>query len=49
MITPEQHRELQIRIETNDSEDSRLKVLAAIGCDNTDYITFKAEFNDFRF
>lgn len=44
MITPQQHRELQIIINLTESEDIRLKVIAMIGHNNMDYITFKGEF-----
>jgi len=44
MITPDQHRELQIHIVSTESEDKRLKVSATIGYDNTDYIIFKGVF-----
>ena len=44
MITPAQHRALQVRILSTESEDNRLKVSATIGCDNTDYVIFKGEF-----
>jgi 3-hydroxyacyl-[acyl-carrier-protein] dehydratase len=45
MITPEQHPELQIRIESTEIEDNRIKVSATIGRDNTDYVIFKGEFS----
>ena len=44
MITPDQHRELQIHIVSTESEDNRLKVSATISRDDTDYVTFKGEF-----
>ena len=45
LITPQQHRELQIRIELSDNpEDKPLKVIASIGRDETEYMVFKGEF-----
>ena len=43
MITPEQNPELQIRIESTQCDDDRLKVSATISRDNKDYVTFKGE------
>jgi 3-hydroxyacyl-[acyl-carrier-protein] dehydratase len=44
LITPQQHRELQIRVELTENEDKWLKVTAAIGRDETEYMVFKGEF-----
>ena len=43
MITPELNPELQIRIESTQYDDNRLKVSAKISRDNKDYVTFKGE------
>ena len=45
LITPQQHRELQIRIELSENpEDKPIKVIASIGRDETEYMVFKGEF-----
>jgi len=44
MITPQQHRELQICIELTAITDHKFKVIATIGRDETDYMTLKGEF-----
>jgi len=44
MITPEQTPELQIRIESTEMEDNKLKVSATISRDNMDCVIFKGEF-----
>jgi len=44
MIIPEQHRKLQIQIESTENEHSRINVSATIGCDTTVFVVFKGEF-----
>ena len=46
MITPEQNVELQIRIESTEIENDRLKVSATISRENTDCVIFKGEFKN---
>ena len=46
LITPQQHQELQIRIElTENQEDKPVKAIAAISRDETEYMIFKGEFS----
>jgi hypothetical protein len=44
MITPKQNLELQIRIESTEIKDNRLKVSATISRENMDCVIFKGEF-----
>ena len=44
MITPQQHRELQIRIELTEIAANKFKVTATIGQDETAYMMLKGEF-----
>jgi 3-hydroxyacyl-[acyl-carrier-protein] dehydratase len=44
MITPEQHQELQVRIELTENEENHFRAIAAISRDETDYVIFKGEF-----
>ena len=43
MITPQQHRELQIRIELTAIADNKFKVTATIGREETEYMILKGE------
>ncbi|MDR0795264.1 MAG: beta-hydroxyacyl-ACP dehydratase [Tannerella sp.] len=44
LISPQQHSELQIRIELAENEDKRTKAIATISKDETEYMLFKGEF-----
>ena len=44
MIRPEQHRELQVRVELTEMKEDGWKVTASIGQDETDYIVLKGNF-----
>jgi 3-hydroxyacyl-[acyl-carrier-protein] dehydratase len=45
MITPQQHPELQVRIELlENTEEQPIKVTAVISRNETEYMTFKGEF-----
>ena len=45
LITPQQHRDFQIRIEFSDNQhDTKVKVMASIYRDETEYMIFKGEF-----
>jgi len=48
LITPQQHQELQIRIELiENTEDRPVKVITTISRDETEYLIFKGEFVSF--
>ena len=44
LITPIQHRDLLVRIETAETEDKRLKVTTTISQGETEYMIFKGEY-----
>lgn len=44
LITPQQYPELQISIHLSEQNDTQVKVIAAIGLNEEEYLTFKGEY-----